>query len=46
MKLRRDYFQVQWPIRTLRYEYGVYFDGVLQIYFLPAYGAITNIAPA
>jgi hypothetical protein len=46
MKLRRDYFQVQWPIRTLRYEYGVYFDGVLQVYFLPAYGVITNIAPA
>lgn len=46
MKMRRDYFQVQWPIRTLRYEYGVYADGVMQIYFLPAYGIITNIAPS
>lgn len=45
LKLRRDYFQVQWPIRTLKYEYGVYADGVLQVYFLPAYGAITNIGP-
>jgi hypothetical protein len=46
LELRRDYFQTQWPIRTLKYEYGVYADGVLQIYFLPAYGVITNIAPS
>ena len=26
-----------------RYEYGVYFDGVLQNYFPPAFGMITNI---
>lgn len=45
MKLRRDYFQIQWPMRTLRYEYGVYCDGVLQVYFPAAFGVITNIAP-
>lgn len=43
-KLRRDYYQVEWPQRTRRYEYGVYFDGVLQNYFPPAFGVIRNIA--
>lgn len=43
--LRRDYYQIEWPIRTRRYEYGVYFDGVLQNYFPPAFGIINNIAP-
>lgn len=44
-QLRRDYYQVEWPLRTRRYEYGVYFDGVLQNYFPPAFGVIRNIAP-
>lgn len=35
MKLRRDYFQMEWPMRTLKYETGVYFDGVLAHYFRP-----------
>lgn len=43
-KLRRDYYQMEWPLRTRRYEYGVYFDGVLQNYFPPAFGIIYNIA--
>ena len=43
MKLRRDYFQMEWPMRTLKYETGVYFDGVLADYFPPAIGVITNI---
>ena len=43
MKLRRDYFQMEWPMRTLKYETGVYFDGVLANYFPPAMGIITNI---
>lgn len=42
--LRRDYYQIEWPLRTLRYEYGLYFDGVLKCYFPPAFGVITNIA--
>lgn len=41
--LRRDYYQVEWPLRTRKYEYGVYFDGVLKNYFPPAYGLIKNI---
>ena len=44
MKLRRDYYQIEWPLRTRRYEYGVYFDGTLQNYFPPAFGMITNIS--
>ena len=43
MKLRRDYFAINWPMTKRKYEYGVYFDGVLQNYFPPAFGMITNI---
>jgi hypothetical protein len=42
--LRRDYYQMEWPLRTRKYEYGVYFDGVLKNYFPPAFGLIYNIA--
>lgn len=41
---RRDYYQIEWPIVKRRYEYGVYADEVLQNYFPPAFGIITNIA--
>lgn len=41
---RRDYYQIEWPQRSRKYEYGVYSDQVLQNYFPPAFGAITNIA--
>jgi hypothetical protein len=41
---RRDYYQIEWPQRSRKYEYGVYADEVLQNYFPPAFGAITNIA--
>jgi hypothetical protein len=44
IKGRRDYYQIEWPIRTRRYEYSVYSDEVLQNYFPPAFGVITNIA--
>jgi hypothetical protein len=43
MRTRRDYYQMTWPIKARKYEYGVYFDGVLQNYFPPAFGIITNI---
>lgn len=45
MNLRRDYYSVLWPLRSRRYEYGVYFDGVLQHYFPASMGMLTNIAP-
>ncbi|MCU4465713.1 hypothetical protein [Acinetobacter pittii] len=44
MKMRRDYHQIEWPLRTRRYEYGVYADGVLQHYAPFSMGIITNIA--
>lgn len=42
---RRSYYQIEWPLRSRKYEYGVYADEVLQNYFPPAFGVITNIAP-
>lgn len=44
VKTRRDYYQLEWPLQSRRYEYGVYVDEVLQNYFPPAFGIITNIA--
>jgi hypothetical protein len=41
---RRDYYQIEWPQRSRKYEYGVYADEVLQNFFPPAFGMITNIA--
>lgn len=46
MKLRRDYFQADWPARTSKYEMGVYFDGVLAHYFPPSIAVINNIGNA
>ncbi len=44
MKLRRDYYQMEWPLRSRTYESGVYLDGALAHYFPPSMGIITNIA--
>jgi len=44
VKTRREYYQIEWPIRTRQWESGVYYSGVLQNYFPPAFGAIFNIA--
>lgn len=46
MKLRRDYYQIDWPQRTRKYESGVYCDGCFVHYFPPSLGMITNIANA
>lgn len=45
IKSRREYYQIEWPMRSRKYEYGVYADEVLQNYFPPAFGVLTNIAP-
>lgn len=45
MRMRRDYYQIEWPTTSRKYQYGVYEDGVLQNYFPPSQGVITNIAP-
>lgn len=43
-RCRYDYRAMEWPMTRRRHEYGVYFDGVLQNYFFPAFGLITNVA--
>ncbi len=40
---RRDYWSVDWPVVTMKRTLGVYFDGVLQLYFPPAFGVIKGI---
>lgn len=40
---RQDYYQIEWPLRTRKYEYGVYADEVLQHYFPPSMVLITGI---
>jgi hypothetical protein len=42
---RKDYHQIDWPLRTRMHEFGVYSDQVLQCYFTPGIGIIQNIAP-
>jgi hypothetical protein len=43
---RRDYWSVEWPVVTLQRTMGVYFDGLLQMYFPPAFGIITGVRSA
>lgn len=44
MRMRREYYQIEWPLVTRKYQYGIYEDGVLQHYFPPSLALITNIA--
>lgn len=44
VRARRDYYQIEWPLRSRKYEYGIYCDSVMQNYFPPAFGIINNIA--
>lgn len=44
VRTRQEYYQIEWPLRTRKYEYGVYADEVLQHYFPPSMGMITGIA--
>ncbi len=43
IRTRQDYYQIEWPLRTRKYEYGVYADEVLQNYFPPSLALINNI---
>ena len=43
--VRQDYYQLQWPFKTMRYEFGCYVDEVFSCYFPPAFGVITNVNP-
>ena len=40
---RRDYYRVDWPLRTRRREYGVYTEEVLAVYAPFCVGILTNI---
>lgn len=46
VRTRQDYYQIEWPLRSRKYEYGVYADEVLQHYFPPSMGVINNIGAA
>ena len=41
---RRDYYQLIYPMTSRKKEFGVYSDQLLQTYFPPANGMLTNIA--
>lgn len=45
VKTRQDYYALQWPLVTRKYEYGVYADELLQCYAPFSMGVIRNIAP-
>jgi hypothetical protein len=45
-KVRQDYYQIQWPWSTRRYEYGVYVDETFPIYFTPSFALLTNKNPS
>lgn len=44
IKTRKEYYQLEWPLRTRKYEYGVYADELLQNYAPFTLGVIKNIA--
>lgn len=44
MKVRQDYYQIDWPLRTRSREVGVYCEETLAVYAPFAMGVINNIA--
>jgi len=44
MRMRQDYYAIEFPRRSRRYEFGVYADGALQLYFPPAFGLLRNFS--
>lgn len=43
MKIRADYYSLEWPIKTRAREYGVYAEEVLAVYAPFALGVIQNV---
>jgi hypothetical protein len=43
MRVRRDWYQIEWPLRTRRREVGVYCEQVLAVYAPFAMGVLNNI---
>ncbi len=44
VRTRQEYYQIEWPLRSRKYEYGVYADQVLQHYAPFSMAVICNIA--
>lgn len=44
VRTRQEYYQIEWPLVSRKYQYGVYADEVLQHYFPPSMAIITNVA--
>jgi hypothetical protein len=44
LAITNSYYQIEWPLRSRRYESGVYMDEVLQHMFPPSMAIISNIA--
>lgn len=42
-RVLRDYYQIEWPLRTRRYEFGCYLHSVLQCYFPPSFAILSGI---
>ncbi len=42
-KVRQGYYQIEWPLTTRQYQFGVYVDETFENYFTPAFGMITNL---
>lgn len=45
VRCRQDYYQIEWPLRSRKYEYGVYADEVLQHYAPFSMSVIQNVGP-
>jgi hypothetical protein len=43
IRTRMDYYQIRWPLRTTKWEFGVYMDEVLENTFCPAFAYINNV---
>ena len=43
IRARQEYFQIDWPLVSRKWQTGIYADEVLQCYFTPSLGVIYNI---
>ena len=43
MHMRRDWYEIEWPLVTRSYQHGIYAEGVLAVYAPFAMGVITGV---
>ena len=43
IRARQDYYQMEWPLRSRKWESGVYADEVLQHFFPPSMGVLYDV---